>query len=127
MHCFNHKSNNAIGICKNCQKGLCHDCIEIVKDMYLSCKENICKTHVVEEQETIERSKKLCRIGKYRSNRPTTLAMFFLSIGTVSCGMGLYQTFFSAKPSPDIFSISVGIIFLVFGTYLSLRKDKISC
>jgi hypothetical protein len=127
MHCFNHKSKNSIGTCKNCQKGLCQDCIELVKDMYISCKEDICKIRIVEEQDTIERSKKICGIGKYKSRRPTTLSMFFLSFGIIIGGEGLFKTFFSAKTSFDIFSLSIGVVFLLFGTYLTLRKDKLSC
>ena len=27
MQCFNHSDRNAVGLCKVCSKGLCHDCV----------------------------------------------------------------------------------------------------
>jgi hypothetical protein len=32
MKCFNHSSVDAIGICKNCNKGLCVDCLTEIED-----------------------------------------------------------------------------------------------
>jgi hypothetical protein len=32
MKCYNHPNQDAIGICKNCSKGLCKDCITEVEN-----------------------------------------------------------------------------------------------
>lgn len=37
MNCFNHPKVPAVGRCASCGKGLCHDCIAIVKNG-LACK-----------------------------------------------------------------------------------------
>ena len=43
MRCFRHFDTESVGICKNCQKGLCHEC-SVDCDNGLSCKE--CETRV---------------------------------------------------------------------------------
>lgn len=32
MKCFNHSHKDALGICKNCSKGICEDCLTEVKN-----------------------------------------------------------------------------------------------
>ena len=36
MHCFNHHDTTALGICKNCNKGICKECLTEV-DNGLAC------------------------------------------------------------------------------------------
>lgn len=38
MKCFNHANTDAVGLCKNCYKALCHDCC-VMYDTSLACKE----------------------------------------------------------------------------------------
>jgi hypothetical protein len=45
MNCFYHQDRPAIGICKNCQRGLCSDCAVEVPDG-LACKER-CERQVL--------------------------------------------------------------------------------
>jgi hypothetical protein len=43
MNCFTHETKNAVGICKQCNKGLCHECVKIVNEIYLCCHNYICE------------------------------------------------------------------------------------
>lgn len=45
MNCYYHQSKAAVGICKNCQKGLCAECAVDVGNG-LACK-NSCETQVL--------------------------------------------------------------------------------
>src|SRR5262245_51652117 len=45
MNCFYHRSSPAVGICKNCQRGLCSECAVEVPDG-LACKER-CERQVL--------------------------------------------------------------------------------
>ncbi len=44
MQCYYHKTVQAVGICKNCQRGLCKKCAEVVGDA-LACRGD-CEDHV---------------------------------------------------------------------------------
>ena len=37
MRCFNHPTYEAAGVCRNCGRGICHDCIAVVEDA-IACK-----------------------------------------------------------------------------------------
>jgi hypothetical protein len=37
MHCFYHPQDEAAGVCRNCGRGVCRDCIEIVEDA-IACR-----------------------------------------------------------------------------------------
>jgi hypothetical protein len=52
MRCYNHKSSDAIGICKHCQKGLCKRCA-VNTGGGLACK-GICERTVIELNQMIE-------------------------------------------------------------------------
>ncbi|MFO1519059.1 MAG: hypothetical protein U1F57_05285 [bacterium] len=55
MQCFNHVSQPAVGICKNCSKGICRDCL--VQEGYgLACKGS-CETEVKALWQIIQRNK----------------------------------------------------------------------
>lgn len=43
MRCFRHKDAESVGICKNCHKGLCHEC-SVDCDNGLACR--ACEKHV---------------------------------------------------------------------------------
>ena len=45
MNCFYHRDRSAVGICKNCQRGLCSECAVEVPDG-LACKER-CERQVL--------------------------------------------------------------------------------
>lgn len=54
MNCFTHPQA-AIGICKHCGRGLCHDCVVEV-ELSLACKSR-CEAHVAALNELLDRGK----------------------------------------------------------------------
>tara|TARA_B100001564_G_C20628495_1_gene665882 strand:- start:896 stop:1282 length:387 start_codon:yes stop_codon:yes gene_type:complete len=127
VHCFNHKSKNAVGVCKNCQKGLCHDCIEVIKDIYLSCKEDSCKANTVEECQITERTKKAYGIGKYESNKPPFVAILYAILGVyfiLPPSIDLINSDFNIG---DALSVAFGVVFIFVAAHFAFRKEKLHC
>lgn len=57
MKCFNHGSVDAVGICRACNKALCHDCL---KDLgYSICCKNSCEEKAELLQYFVNRNAKL--------------------------------------------------------------------
>ena len=54
MKCYTHDQNDAVGICKNCQKGICKECATLV-DGSMSCI-GTCEENVKELNRAIEQS-----------------------------------------------------------------------
>lgn len=129
LDCFNHKNESAVGICKSCSKGVCHNCLNIINNTYVSCSEEICKTNILEEYQIVERSKKIYGIGKYRSNKPTLSGLFYCMLGILLVAPHVYQLYFNKSKFNilDTFSLAFGCLILVWGIHLSLKKDKINC
>ncbi|MBL8676041.1 MAG: hypothetical protein JNJ47_01240 [Alphaproteobacteria bacterium] len=57
MHCYNHQTKEAIGLCRHCFKGLCQGCCQKDED-FLVCSES-CAQKVSEIEEMNERAKSI--------------------------------------------------------------------
>ena len=55
MNCYYHQSHPAVGICKNCQKGICDECAVDIGNG-LACK-NQCETQVMIINDFFKKSK----------------------------------------------------------------------
>ncbi len=55
MKCFYHNSIDAVGICKNCNRGVCSECAADLKNG-IACK-NRCESEVQAVNELINRNK----------------------------------------------------------------------
>lgn len=81
MKCFNHPSAEAIGICRACSKGLCHECAADL-GYGLACK----NTHVAEVENLnalISRNLKITSVSK---KGKFVVPAFFAFIGLVFLG-----------------------------------------
>ncbi|MEI8295581.1 MAG: hypothetical protein WCG04_03545 [Alphaproteobacteria bacterium] len=98
MKCFNHKSEDAVGLCKHCGKAICQDCLCIVSDAGISCK-NTC-------EEKVKLVDAYMHQHIYSRCRP--LSMFYLVFGFLFMALGawFYQSF------SEVFA---GLIFGGFG------------
>lgn len=54
MKCFQHASSDAVGICRNCQRGLCPDCVALV-GVSVACKGR-CETAVERVSAMVDRA-----------------------------------------------------------------------
>jgi len=109
MKCYNHPLNDAVGICKNCNKGLCKECIIEVENG-IACKET-CVEEVKLINSLINRNKKA-----YRHTACT-----FYRTGYIYGGLGLVFIFFGIFEGPKYFLIVSGIIFIL-GAIISLTS-----
>lgn len=126
MHCFNHQTKEAIGLCRNCFKGLCQECCQKNED-HLACSEN-CAQKVNEVEEINERAKNIYGVGKFASKHRLSLSvMLFFCMGALFSFWGIsdmihYKEYFS---SYNIFLVSLGILFLLFSFLAWKRTNKI--
>jgi len=75
MKCFNHEEIDAVGICKYCQKGFCHNCI--VETPYGITCQGRCESEITELYAMIQQSKQ-DRITTSRTYVQTSLWLVIL-------------------------------------------------
>ena len=90
MKCFNHHQSDAIGICKNCSKGLCKECLTEVKNgiaCTLTCVEEVNQVNSL-----IDRNKKSygATSGAHLRNAYIygSMGIIFIIFGYKTEGMG---------------------------------------
>ncbi len=113
MQCYQHNEQSAIGTCKVCHKGLCHDCATDT-GMGLSCDKHIEKVKDIEL--VIDRNIKAIKDAPVN----TFIAPVFfiiLGIGFVIAGLTAHRI----SPLP----IFMGIAFSLFGIVIFVRNRKI--
>ncbi len=84
MNCYNHPENQAVAICKYCQKGLCQDCT-VELECGMSCKEH---TEKVKELDQILAASQQTNQGAGKFYK--RLAFIFAFFGLVMIAGGLY-------------------------------------
>jgi hypothetical protein len=105
LRCFNHTEPRAVGICKNCGKGLCHDCLTDL-GFALACKEK-CEIQLIALH---EHNRMVVKDGRKYYAR--TANYFFL----VSAFFIVGSYFFGLSP--------VSVIFAVVGLFMAFMGWK---
>jgi hypothetical protein len=126
MHCYNHQTKEAIGLCRHCFKGLCQECCQKNED-FLVCSEN-CAQKVSEIEEMNERAKNIYGIGKYASKRHFPLSVvLYLCMGVLFISLGVSDLilYHVSLSNYDIFFISFGVLCLLFSLLAWRRTSKI--
>lgn len=120
MNCYRHKDIPAIGICKNCNKGVCHDCCEDVENG-LACKDT-CTRLVNEINEVISRNKQVYGIGS-KSRLPATGVLMYAFFAVIFgvWGISIWRT----RGDVGIFPFGFAIAFAVIGIIAYIRNRKI--
>lgn len=125
MHCFNHGSAHAVGVCKACQKGLCPDCAVDVGNG-IACKAT-CETSVAELNEMNERGLRIYGIGKYKSRMPSSGVLLW---GVMSLFLWAVFGFAYYKTGSANYEVAVPAAFFtivaVFAAYSS-RRTGLNC
>ena len=124
MKCFSHVEREAVGVCKACSKAVCESCV-IDTGRGITCSDD-CTKEIDEQNQIIDKSKKIYSIGSKSPLMPTGLLMHFF-FGFAFGGFGLYQTLKSG--SPNWFLLVMGAGFLVVGCigWYRNRKLNINC
>lgn len=117
MNCFYHSDVAAVGICKNCNRGLCPACL-IEFDNGLACK-NRCENAVIHINQMIERSVKTASMG---SKVHAGLGFMMLAFATPIMLSGL-SAFQAGKTSSAVTSALFCLPFF-FGAAMFLRYAK---
>jgi hypothetical protein len=84
MHCFNHPTNPAVGICKYCNKGVCPACAADTGHG-LACH-GLCETEVQTIHEIVSLNKRVVRNAKTSYGRS---ALFVLFAGLIFIALGV--------------------------------------
>lgn len=124
MYCYQHQNNNALGMCKYCQKAVCASC---AKDTGkgLVCSAN-CEQELSEINQIMDRSKLIYNINK-KSKLPASGVLFHLFFGLMFSSFGLIPL--AKGDEPSWFLVIMGSGFLLFGilVYLRTRKLNLNC
>jgi hypothetical protein len=115
MKCYNHSESDAIGICKNCNKGICLNCVTELKNGLA------CTATCIDEVNQIN-----LLIHKGKLSYSTAAAAYFRS-AYLSGMMGLLFLFFGLRSEGILnFLTCIGPIFLIaaaFG-FIAAKKYK---
>ncbi len=112
MKCFNHDTNEAVGVCKHCSKGLCIDCCTDLGHG-IACK-NLHEKEVEQVNSLIENNKKA-----FASQPRATLIMpiFYLF-------MGIAFMFFGYKRGMSSLTFILGSGFTTCGLVMLIYNTK---
>jgi len=118
MNCYYHHDHPAVGICKSCNKGLCHECAVDIGNG-LACK-NACEDEVKALNDMLERNKtayqKAGRVYKRNALISGLIGCFFLL-------WGILQATFTDGVGLAVIFIPFGVIMLI-ASLLSIRSGK---
>jgi hypothetical protein len=113
VRCFNHSDRDAVGGCKACNKGLCHDCAADLGHG-LACK-GVHEQTVETYKTIIDRNSQLYGVIPKSS---LIGPIFYGFMGLVFVGFGLYE-----QSDPINFPVIMGAGFIVFAV-LAYRYNR---
>lgn len=121
MKCFYHPQADAVGVCKNCQRGLCPECYAEVEHG-LACK-NRCEQRVIVTDILVSRS----IVALQKAPRSYLLTVLvFVSMGILLLALGI-STSSTARDSSIVFLYYLaGLVFLGVGLYWFRLGTQIS-
>jgi hypothetical protein len=122
MHCYYHQDREAVGGCKSCGKGLCHDCAaDLGKG--LACRGR-CEADVQAVIALVDRNIKLApttsRLIESGYGMRSSAATFYLVMGVIFVAWGLQDT------ERFSFIIILGVCFLAYGGYGFLQARRLA-
>ncbi len=115
MHCFYHPDTPAVGICKNCSRGLCRQCTTEF-EAGLACK-NRCEEAVQAIAALILRN---TRLSPSAATPSKIAALFLTAVGLLFVVMGLV-----APQGPWRFPLLFGLIMIVIAVLYYLLGRRI--
>lgn len=115
MKCFNHPDIDAVGLCKQCNKGLCVDCITDLGDG-IACK----NLHEDEVNEIIALVKRNAMVSQASPNNIWIMPAFYLFLGFIFVGLGLFR-----ESNLFSFPMILGSGFIFFGIFIYIRYKSI--
>jgi len=123
MHCYQHRDEHAVAVCKNCGKATCPACCNDTGDG-IACSAN-CAQELQEYQQLQRRLKQSLGIGT-NAPMPASVPTYFF-FGLILLTTGVYLSF--TRPNIDYLTIAVSSVFFVMSgvTYKRYRDACVSC
>lgn len=119
MNCYYHPDQPAVGLCKQCQRGLCIACAADV-DGSLACKdrheEQVHALDALAARNLLQAG----RVGSvYRRN-----AVFYSLVGILFAGFGYYQLRYAGLQALFLLFIGLFLLYAAIANFLESRKYK---
>ena len=116
MKCFNHRDDEAVGICKQCSKGVCPGCATLVGGS-VACATS-CVDAVARIDALIRSNAAASEINQSRGGR------YFQAVFLVALGLmfSVSPFFIGSTGRRLVVTVALGAAFLVFGTVLGLYQ-----
>ena len=105
MKCFKHSGADAVGVCKYCQKGVCHQCV-IEEANGIACSIT-CASELNKLEQVSKFAEK--RVATSKSKLAIIAPLFNLLLG----GIFVYRAM--QHPDPSNFLILLGLLFICIG------------
>ncbi|AXX98764.1 hypothetical protein [Profundibacter amoris] len=112
MQCYNHDDQNAVGLCKACGKGLCHDCAADLGHG-LACK----GVHEDKVTSLNQITTKSAEIYNAAPKNALIAPLFVLAMGAIFIGSGFYYGI-----GRSTLSTTMGVLFAVYGLVMLVRN-----
>jgi hypothetical protein len=115
MICYNHPEEQAHGICKNCNKGICAKCSTDLGDglaCTASCIDNVEKVNTLVYKNV--------KTSKVTSNKYTVFGILYIVVGAIVVGFNILDE------KRDVVLICFGVFFMAYGAYSISRGIKIN-
>jgi hypothetical protein len=118
MNCAKHVEALAIGICCNCGRAVCENCIQSADSRKLACSPE-CAMAISEIEMKI-------KAGITKTNRSSkTNGLFSIAAGIIFLIIGLYHLLFEPIPAMIILMLSIGLVLFISGVFfLKITKVK---
>lgn len=113
MHCYQHREQDAIGLCKHCSKAVCETCARDTQNG-LACSD-YCASEVTALFQVTERAKRIYRIGK-KTRAPSNGATLCYAMAFLLIANGAYPLLDGGRVS--WIEILIGIVILGYAAYL---------
>jgi len=120
MICFIHEGIHAVGVCKNCGKAICRDCL--IDEGFAVCCSEACMAEARQLNEMNQRGKKIYGIGT-TTKRNSSQAISYMIIGVFFMIIGLL--FLSKIPVLTYFTCSMGLLMIGIGAFTQYRMKNL--
>ena len=114
MRCFNHAEVRAVGLCKSCAKGICHDCLTDLGDglaCKAKCEEKVTALMAYNEAAIAQGLKSL----KYFQKNSSGGSFLIMAFGVICVVLGMFYLLTKGLTVFSLFYLPLGTILLIHG------------
>jgi hypothetical protein len=124
MKCFSHNENDAVGICKACNKAVCSQCAIDTGSGIACCSE--CEQEVLDINKIVSRSKQIYNIGTKGNAVPSGI-LVYIFFTVLFLGWGAFEYFFKSRVNEFIIVMGIGFGVMGIIMYRRIKKMDLNC